>query len=494
MEPATLAFVTSLHRVATPLLLALAFAGGALPAFLLAFAAWPEIVTPAWFVTRGYRLYDAIFFPHTPLLILSTAAAGQLAGFSAVVFRSVAGLSSGLAAALLVAAARTPRARLGALLVGVPLLALQGVYFEGPALWPEPFLASFPLAATLLLERWERRGRTRNLAIGALVLGLGILVKQTFAWFGLATFLWLVLASRRRSARAVATLAAGVAAPYLVFALLWGAAFQTTGHVRWTFVHVAFGDHAGEIAVIPDLELASESVAPFLALVALGLLRAALSSRRLRSPLAFLALAAFGMAWPRWGLLHLAAAQGLLVLAALRAVRLLPVLARRLSRPGPSRRRELLAAVGAGFLLTNVAVASLGAGPLLLDAAGGATRFWDDDTSQQWAGLARAKTRPGGTLFVFDAPHETLYPMTGTVTPGGFYVNPSFWYYLNKDGLDAKLVESLRGRKDVPILYREPLDGRDGDEVRKTATYRFLRDGTEATERIDARAAWREVR
>jgi len=31
---------------------------------------------------------------------------------------------------------------------------------------------------------------------------------------GLAAFLWLVLASRRRCARAVATLAAGVAAPY----------------------------------------------------------------------------------------------------------------------------------------------------------------------------------------------------------------------------------------------------------------------------------------
>lgn len=486
--------MTAARRAATPLLLGLAFAGGALPAFLLTFAAWPEIVTPAWFVTQGYRLYDAIFFPHTPLLILGTAAAGEAAGFSALTFRAVTGLSSGLTAALLVGAARTPLARLGAFVLGVPLLALQGVYFEGPALWPEPFLAPFPLAATLLLERWERRGRPRDLALGALVLGVGILVKQTFAWFGLAALLWLVLGSRRRSSRAAATLAAGVAAPYLAFALLWGLAFGTAGHVQWTLVHVVFGDHAGEIASIPDLALASESVAPYLALPALALLRIALSRRGLRSPLLLLALAAFGMAWPRWGLLHLAAAQGLLVLAALRGLRLLPVLGRRLSRRGTARLRELLAAAGTGLLLTNVGIAVFGAGPFLLDAAGGPTRFWDDETAREWADRAKAVTSPGGTLFVFDAPYETLYPITGTVTPGGFYVNPSFWYYLNKEGIDGRLVESLRSRPEVPILFREPPEGRDGDALRRTATYRFLVEETEVVERIDARAAWRRAR
>lgn len=486
--------MTSARRAATPLLLALSFAGGALPAFLLAFAAWPEIVTPAWFVTQGYRLYDAVFFPHTPLLILGTAAAGEVAGFSALTFRAVAGLSSGLTAALLVGAARTPLTRLGAFVLGVPLLALQGVYFEGPALWPEPFLAPFPLAATLLLERWERRGRPRDLALGALVLGVGILVKQTFAWFGLAALLWLALGSRRRSPRAAATLAAGVAAPYLGFALLWGLAFGTSGHVRWTFVHVVFGDHAGEIASLPDLALANESVAPYLALPALALLRVALRGRRLRSPLVPLALAAFGMAWPRWGLLHLAAAQGLLVLAALRGLRLVPALGRRLSRRGAARRRGPLAASGAGLLLTSLGVAFFGAGPLFLDAAGGPTRFWDDETTRRFAGEARERTRPGGTLLVFDAPYETLYPITGTVTPGGFYVNPSFWYYLNKEGIDDRLAGSLRGRPDVPILFREPPEGRDGDALRRTATYRFLAEETEVVERVDTRAGWRRAR
>lgn len=491
--------MTVLRRAATPLLLVAAFVGGALPAFLLAFAAWPEIVTPAWFVTRGYRLYDAIFFPHTPLLIFGTAAAGSLAGFTAAAFRAVAGLSSGLTAALLVAAARSPRARLGALLLGVPLLALQGVYFEGPALWPEPFLAPFPLAATLLLERWQRRGRPRDLALGALVLGLGILVKQTFAWFGLAALAWFVLFGRRRSPRAAALLAGGIAAPYLAFALLWGIAFQTTGHVRWTLLHVVFGGLGKEIAVWPDRALANEAVAPFLALLALGLLSAALTPRRLRaapslrSPLVPLALAAFGMAWPRWGLLHLAAAEGLLVLAALRGFRLLPVLGRRLSRRGASRRSGLLAAAGAGLLLTHATVAVLGAGPLLLDAAGGPTRFWDDDTTREWTERAQKTTRPGGTLFVFDAPYETLYPLTQTTPPGGFYVNPSFWYCVNKDDVDARLVDSLRGRTDVPILFREPSEGRDGDALRGTATYRFLRDETTVVERIDARASWRRA-
>ena len=200
------------------------------------------------------------------------------------------------------------------------------------------------------------------------------------------------------------------------------------------------------------------------------------------------------MAWPRWGLLHLAAAGGLLVLAALRGMLLLPVLLRRLSRKGASRRRELLAAAGTGLLLTNLGVAVLGAGPFLLDAAGGPARYWDDETTRESAVTAARRTRPGGLLFVFEARYETLYPLTRTTTPGGFYVNPAFWYYLNKDGLDARLVASLRARPDVPILFREPPGGPDGDALRATATYRFLKDETEEAERVDARTGWRRAR
>jgi len=486
--------VRAASRAPNASLLLLAFAAGALPAFALSLVAWPEIVTPAWFVSRGYLLYDAVFFPHTPLLILGTAGAGTLAGFSAATFRAVAGLSSGLTAALLTGAARTPRARLGALLLGAPLLALQSVYLEGPALWPEPFLAPFPLAATLLLERWERRGRERDLLLGGLVLGLGVLVKQTFAWFGLAALLWLLAASRRRSARAALRLAAGVAAPYAAFVVLWGAAFRTTAHVRWTLLHVVFGAHAGEIAAPASLGLVHEAVAPFLAFPALGLLRLALGRRRRSSPLALLGFAAFGMAWPRWGPLHLAAAQGLLVLAALRGLRLLPVLFRRLSRKGSARRRELLAAAGLALLMMNLGVAVLGAGPFLLDAVGGPARYWDDETTRESAEGAREKTRPGGLLFVFEARYETLYPLTRTTTPGGFYVNPSFWYYLNKDGIDGRIVSSLRGRRDVPILFREPPEGADGDRLRATATYRFLSEETVSAGRLDSRTEWRTVR
>ena len=237
-----------------------------------------------------------------------------------------------------------------------------------------------------------------------------------------------------------------------------------------------------------------EAVAPFLAFPALGLLRLALGRRRLRSPLAFLGLAALGMAWPRWGPLHLAASQALLVLAALRGLRLVPVLARRLSRKGSARRRELLAAAGLALLLMNLGVATLGAGPFLLDAAGGPARYWDDETTREWAARARERTRPGGFLFVFEAPYETLYARTGTTTPGGFYVNPSFWYYLNKDGIDGRIVASLRGRSDVPILFREPPEGRDGDRVRATATYRFLEEETRETSKVDGRTGWRRVR
>ena len=73
-------------------------------------------------------------------------------------------------------------------------------------------------------------------------------------------------------------------------------------------------------------------------------------------------------------------------------------------------------------------------------------------------------------------------------------MNPGFWYCMNKDGIDDRLAASLRAAGNVPILFREPPEGRDGDEMRGTATYRFLRDGTEAAERVDSRTTWRRAR
>ena len=73
-------------------------------------------------------------------------------------------------------------------------------------------------------------------------------------------------------------------------------------------------------------------------------------------------------------------------------------------------------------------------------------------------------------------------------------MNPSFWYYLNKDGLDERLASSLRGRTDVPILFREPPKGRDGDEVRKTRTYRVLTEETSVTQTVDSLTSWRKAR
>ena len=52
------------------ILIAAGAVAAGLPAYLLFFGVWPEIVVPAYFASRGGVLYETVFFPHTPLLIL----------------------------------------------------------------------------------------------------------------------------------------------------------------------------------------------------------------------------------------------------------------------------------------------------------------------------------------------------------------------------------------------------------------------------------------
>ncbi len=100
------------------------------PAFVLFFLVWPEIVVPAYFVSRGGLLYDAVTpgGPHTPLLILILAGSGKVFGFSALLFRSVAAVSMAACGTLIVLGVRRARKSLAGplagLLVGVPLFVL----------------------------------------------------------------------------------------------------------------------------------------------------------------------------------------------------------------------------------------------------------------------------------------------------------------------------------------------------------------------------------
>ncbi|HEY3350403.1 MAG TPA: glycosyltransferase family 39 protein [Thermoanaerobaculia bacterium] len=462
-------------RAAAPIAALAALLAGALP-FVVSVTAWPEIVTPAWFVTRGVRLYDGILFPHTPLLILLTAAAGALFGFTPNVLRAIPALSLAAAGGLVVLGTRPHRrARSGpraALALGVPVLALLTVYAEGPAIWPEPFLAPLLLAGVLLLERHERTGALGDVAAAGLVFGAGILVKQTSAWAALAALLWVALRGRRRAAL---LFGAAAALPYLGFALSWALAFRTTRHLAWTLIYPVFSGMSREIAVRLTGADAHEALVLFVPFAALGLSAAALPARRLRSPLAAVALGAVGMAWPRPGLLHLAALTGLGALAAARLALVLPVVFRRLRKGRGGPLRLFGAAGGAAACAVFLAVAALGAGPLLLDRAGGPVFYWDDSASRAAAALVRERVPAGGTLLVHGA-LQNLYPLTGTGAPGRFYVNPSFWYCLRRDRGNERLVDALAASPGLPILFREPIA--DVERIRETAVYAFVKERT----------------
>ncbi len=479
-------------RAAAPLAVLAALLAGALP-FTLGTTAWPEIVTPAWFVTQGVRLYDGILFPHTPLLILLTAAAGTLFGFSAPVLRALPAASLAAAAFLVVAGVRPHRASragpIAGFCVGLPLLLLLNVYTEGPALWPEPFLIPFFLGGVLLLERHERTGEPGALAGAGLAFGVAILVKQTAAWPLLAAFLWLGFRSRRRSRRAAATFAVAGALPYVGFALSWAVAFRTLAHIRWTLIYPVFSSHAREIATpitSADVHEALVLVLPLAALLLGGAARG--PSVRRRSPLVAVALSTVGMAWPRFGLLHLAGATGLVALASCRGLLLLRAGARR-ARRIPRTTLGALAVSGALQAIV-LGVAGLGAGSLLLDAAGGPVFFWDDSTTRALAESVRTRVPEGGELLLFET-RQTLYPLTGTHAPGGFYVNPGFWYYLKRDGADERLVAALTARPGLPVLFREPLA--DAEAVRATRVYAFLAFSTVPDGPAPGGSTWRRV-
>lgn len=481
-------------RAAVPLAAVAALLAGALP-FFATVTAWPEIVTPAWFVTQGVRLYDGILFPHTPLLILLTAAAGALFGFHGNVLRAIPALALAASGALLVLGARphgaSRRGPAAGLLLGVPLLVLFTVYADGPALWPEPFLAPFLLAGVLLLERAVRSGAARDVAAAGLVFGTALLVKQTSAWAALAAVLWLLLRSRKRGARAGLLFAAAVALPYAAFLLTWALAFRTLAHARWTLVYPVFSGMSREIALpltAADVHEALVLFAPFAAL-ALGAAALPVAFAR-RSPLYAVAAGAIGMAWPRPGLLHLSAVTGLAALAAVRTALALPAVARRLRRGDHGPGRLLAAAGSTGLLAVVLGVALLGAGPLLLDRLGGPLFYWDDAVTRAEAESVRARVPAGGELLVYGG-RQTLYPITRTRAPGGFYVNPLFWYCLARDGGDARLVAALAARAGLPVLFRVPSPGEE--PVRGTRVFAFVEASTVPDGPAPGGATWRRV-
>jgi hypothetical protein len=489
--------MTGLRPPKTAFLLAVAGAvAAALPAFFLLFLVWPEVVVPAYFVSRGGLLYQTVTpgGPHTPLLILILAAAGKVFGFSALLIRAVAGLSLAACGALVVCGVRRSRrgasGPLAGLLVGVPLLVLWIVYMEGPMIWPEPFMAPLLLGSVLALERFDTTGRRSALVAAGLQLGVAILIKQTAAWTVLSAVTWILLVSRRRSVRASLALFAVAAAPYLVFAAAWAALFRTFSHIRWTLLIPVWGGFAGDVATGIRGKDFLDSVSIFLVFPAILLLARNLPGSPIpRSPAPWVAIGVFGMAWPRWGLLHLAGAAGIVALTAARAV-LVAVAANRRRRKSGAARKSPSFLIGSALLAVHVVVAVVAGGALAASGLSGPAFWWDDAGTAALADRVRARLR-GGPFLNFSLGSENLYAITGSTTPDGTYVNTSFWYLLRQDGVGDRLVAALSRRPGTPVLFREP--GPPDWPLRETSLYRFLSTRTSVVEEIEPGLTWRVV-
>ncbi len=157
-----------------------AAAAGA-PALFLYFRVWPEIVVPAYFVSRGALLYRDVFFPHTPLLILATGFLGRIFGFSTQIASGVSGgdLLEALALLLAIPTLRPLRRCLpSAWRLRFPAAAmLLGAFGMAWPRWSLPHLAALSglasllaarailVAATVLREPAHASGRVRRLGL-----------------------------------------------------------------------------------------------------------------------------------------------------------------------------------------------------------------------------------------------------------------------------------------------------------------------------------------
>ncbi len=454
--------------------------------FLLTVTAWPEIVVPAYFLTKGAVLYDTVFFPHTPLLIGTVAVAGAVFGFSGVLFRFVPAIALLASAVLLVK--RVARESILAAAAGVVVLLFGSVYFAGPAVWPDPLIAPIFLLAALILEAFEESDSRKMLLIAGVILGVAVLMKQTAAWGGVFVLAWLGIG--RRGIRNLSVFAAAFVCPFLAFAILWGAAFQTTSHLYWTLLPITskLGD---EVAILPAWADMHEAIAPFLVLPAFFLLARASGSRILKAPL-LMAAAGAAMSWPRTGLLHLAASAGVLALVASRATSAIVRLVRQWRRESPSLLRLSVAAAGIGLLLVSLgAQVWIGTG-LMRDEWLGPVRYWDDPYTRRVAAAVTSRASPGGRIFLYNMfGRDTVYAITGTRTPEDLYVNSAFWYCLNKDRVDARVTASLRG-------FTGPMLMRDSEvpapELKKTMLYRFMMERTETMASAGGDLVWRRIR
>jgi hypothetical protein len=467
----------------------------ALPAYVLAVIAWPEIVNAGYLMVHGWRLYDSILMEKTPGQLVLVACLGKAMGFNAAMIRTAIALP--LAACGAVVAFGLGRRRgwmridLASLAVGLALLSLMTVVCEGPCLWQEPLAAPFVGAAVLGLEAFERRGGDRTLILSGISLGSAILIKQTAAWALVGALVWLLVASQRRSLRSVATLALAGAFPYLAFAAGWGLAYGTMAHIRWTLTIPLFSSYAREASSFPAWGDLLEPLTLFLSVVALSVLRFLLPAVLIASPLPWVAGALAMMALPRWGNFHFGAVPVLAALAAGRGIQLLRLVLRRSRRRRWSPRPLLLLGAAGGLLVMQAIVVLADIGPVALDHVGGPALWWDDEPTQSVVRVVRQRMRSGERFFNFLAGPESVYALTGTLPSASPHFSVGISWILDRDDLDRRLVEGLSRARGSLVLFREPDTAQEG--IRRSALYRFLSSHSEDVGRAGSVGSWRRI-
>jgi hypothetical protein len=325
------------------------------------------------------------------------------------------------------------------------------------------------------------------LCIAGLILGMAVLTKQNAAWGGILVLAWLGLS--RRGIPKLVLFAAAFVCPFLVFAVLWGMAFQTTSHLYWTLLPIT-SRLGGEVAALPAWADIHEAIAPFLVLPAFFLLARA-SKTRMSLPPFLMAAAAAAMSWPRTGLLHLAASAGVLALVASRSTLAIGRFLGQWRGERPSLTRLSIAAGGAGLLLVSLGVQLWIGSGFIRDEWRGPVRYWDDPYTRKVAATVAARVSPGDRIFLYNMfGRDTVYAITGTRTPEDLYVNSAFWYCLNKDRVDSRVTESLRAFSG-PILMRDSENLTP--ELKETMLYRFMMERTE-TVASAGDLLWRQVR
>jgi len=474
----------------------LAFSLAALPCLVLFFRVWPEMVTAAYLMTKGWPLYQGVIVPETPLLPLLLAGSGRLFGFSTAMLRGLAAVNCGLIGLLAAWGAWRHRGRRSSevvallfVMIVVPMLVF---FTEANCLWPDAFVAPFLLGGALVLERFERHGRNRELVGAGLLFGTAILVKQTSAWALLAAVLWLALASRRRSWTRPALLLIAGSGPYLLFVVGWALVFGTMDHIRWTLMVPLTGGFARDIQAPLSAGDLPEAAILFLGMVAVALVSRALpASKRLRSPLPWVAVGAVGMAFPRWELLHLSGAIGICAVATARAGGIVWLLTGR-RRGGPMHPFRLVSfSAGTALLVTQIAVLVGFSAMLLPDALGGPAWYWDDATTRLRAAQVAERIPPGGHFLNYLATWDTVYILTETTPPTGVWTNPAFWYSLKQEHLGERMLQQLRANPGTWIFYRAPEP--DDVQLSRSAFHRGLLATSRPVSRVDDRVSWRQV-